>query len=235
MPVVVLADLLQEAEPQEDPADPQLILNVWLALGGSFFLTIMMTSMTTLIMRCLAAPPPPPPTPSMGGAPPAVVVGASAAVAGETAAIGARLVADETDEQNRMQRFLLVEFLDVASENAGLALIWAEGDLDFSNDHGMMKAALLLSNVLSLVAFVVELCLYWKYNKLPESMKAFLRKHLLALKFLHLGIEDLWQFFLYSLIGASQAQETIGNWTWVAGAVQCLAFFIVRVVESRAK
>lgn len=192
--------------------DPELIISVWLALPSTLGLAI---ALAALILWW---------KPVGGGMSTRSILPVSSTPV-STPASSTSASSTTVSPAKQMKRFMLMEVLDILTENSGLVLVWAEGDLDFKDDYNLMKIVLVALNVISLVGFLIEIRLLYRPICTIED------KHMMWMKVFHMGVEDCWQFLLLLVIGLSQAYGTIGFWVLILGAVQSVGFLIVRVYD----
>lgn len=119
--------------------------------------------------------------------------------------------------------------MDVITENALLFLSWGEGDLNFQEDGKALKFFLLALNLASLFSFLGELCIMMTQKKSNTSNRT-----LFMLKLIHLGVEDLWQMNMFTIVGLSRALDqgdSPAAGVWIASLLQSLCFLGVRIYE----
>jgi hypothetical protein len=189
-----------DPDSEDDGEDIPLIINSWIGVGGSFGCSYLFALMAYCGFDRRRKK-------------------KHAAATAAAAAAGLPAPAKPTPTLEQARKFLIIELMDICTENGCLVLAWQAGDLDFTNDEFyLMKISLVASSVLSLFAFVQELGIYCMFQQQ-------LIDKLWILKATHVSFEDLFQLCLYILVGMSQAAEGLDNFAkaliWIVGIVQC--------------
>jgi uncharacterized protein YegL len=100
------------------------------------------------------------------------------------------------------KRFIMIEFLDASMDVGTLAYSLAAHDMRFANDDGLVKTAVTVSVVLSVLMFIFEQYLYKYYKEVLQDKIPFL-------VCLHLVVEDFFQTFVYLWVGGTHFKASI--------------------------
>ena len=102
------------------------------------------------------------------------------------------------------------------------------GDLEFSNDGGLVSTALTFSVGLSIIAFLVEVCIFLQRKEVKDRFGVEFMDLIPYLLCVHVVAEDVYQALVYFVVWASHS--TVPGAVWF-GAVQALAFTSIKMYD----
>ena len=122
--------------------------------------------------------------------------------------------------------FMALEFCDVVADAFTLGYADSVGDLDFDNDNGGVRRALLSVLIFSAVVWVIEMVLmYKKWELFSEWSSGVFTVYV----FFNIAIEDVFTMVLYSIAGTSSDGATSD--AVIAAIVLSLVFLVMKGIQ----